>query len=86
MGGVVGGGGSRRSRSLGVLDGSRAEVSHFGVFHLLLVQLVLGPQEQLEEFRQFGGRLPIFIVQHRLVHLAPHLRGVQRRGAGLPKR
>lgn len=32
---------------LGLLDGACAQVSHFGVFHLLLVQLVLCPQQQL---------------------------------------
>lgn len=60
-------------RSLGVLDGACAEVSHFGIFHLLLVQLVLRPQQQLQQFSQFGGRLPVFIVQNSLVHLTPHL-------------
>lgn len=60
-------------RSLGVLDGACAEVSHFGVFHFLLVQLVLSPQQQLQQFSQFRGRLPVFIVQDSLVYLTPHL-------------
>ncbi len=61
------------SFSLGVLDGAFAKICHFGVLDFLLVQLVLSPQQQFEEFGKFRCRLPVFIVQHRLVYLAPHL-------------
>ena len=72
------------SFSLWILDGSFAEVCHFGVLDLLLVQFILSPQQQLQELGQLGGRLSVLVVQHRLIHFTPHLRENKGEETGSP--